>query len=547
MNRLVKSTIFIILGISMLLGLQRVLTPNMSKLNANVGYTVKGIRAIDEDSIDILFLGVSLAHLGISPLYLYENTGICSYNLGTPNQPMAGSYYLLQEAFKKQTPTVVTLEVTKLYSNSTQDNLIDEGYRYILDSVPLSINKLDMAKSYEESVEDGNTLNVLFPILKYHSRWDELTSDDFIANVGEGDNYYSAGQFLWSAVVAMTVGFEEADAQVEGLLNLPIGQMNYYEDGRSGKEVITEPVYETENITEFNLDVLRKIKQLCADHGAQLLLIKMPTCSFPQFVDRVWNRQKYCAVKDLSEELGVPYLDLNYDVETGIDFSTDTGDSGVHLNVRGAEKITRVLGRYLLEHYPLKARDDAQFNENLIKYKKVREVAFLQSEIELDAYLKRLIENKDTWTICIAANDDYTNGLDTRDHSLLNELGLQLASEGEFQDSYVAVIEDGVVRYEAVSDRRIDYSTSLNTYSISLSSSGWRTTPDSSIVVNAQEYGVNGRGLNIVVFDNESSVVIDSVAFDTWQESKPAVREWEKISEYLRAYESIVCFEKDMA
>ena len=43
--------------------------------------------------------------------------------------------------------------------------------------------------------------------------------------------------------------------------------------------------------------------------------------------------------------------------EIGIDWSTDTYDGGVHLNVYGAEKLTRYFGEYLNEHFAFDAHD----------------------------------------------------------------------------------------------------------------------------------------------------------------------------------------------
>ena len=46
-------------------------------------------------------------------------------------------------------------------------------------------------------------------------------------------------------------------------------------------------------------------------------------------------------------------------------------------------------------------------------------------------------------------------------------------------------------------------------------SSGYNTGAYSSIMIEGQEYSMNRSGLNIVVFDNDTQLVVDSVNFNT--------------------------------
>jgi len=59
-------------------------------------------------------------------------------------------------------------------------------------------------------------------------------------------------------------------------------------------------------------------------------------------------------------------------------------------------------------------------------------------------------------------------------------------------------------------------------------------------MISDKENIVRNRGLNIVVMDNETGLVVDSVIFDTHIKDKAATRI--NPSYYLRAYEGVVCF-----
>ena len=47
--------------------------------------------------------------------------------------------------------------------------------------------------------------------------------------------------------------------------------------------------------------------------------------------------------------MGIPFLDMVYDkgYPAEIDWQQDTLDHGMHLNIRGAEKVTKRFGKYM--------------------------------------------------------------------------------------------------------------------------------------------------------------------------------------------------------
>ena len=91
--------------------------------------------------------------------------------------------------------------------------------------------------------------------------------------------------------------------------------------------------------------------ELCAKEGIQLILIKAPSLYpywYPQWEEQVEN---YAAKK------GLPYINfLDIQEETGIDYTTDTYDGGLHMNLSGAEKLSRYIGRYLADEIGLSDR-----------------------------------------------------------------------------------------------------------------------------------------------------------------------------------------------
>lgn len=532
-----KSVIFCAICVVLFFAVQHILMRDWADED-NLYYTIRGIQEIDEDALEILFIGSSVTETGISPMRLYEDTGICSYNLGTPAQSVVCSFFLLRDALKDHAPSLVIFDADGLFFDGD-----DKSWRYILDNLDLSQNKIEMAEAYENAVPGGDKWSAIFPIIKYHTRWSELNSNDF--KFQKNVDYYSAGQYVFTTVTPSAMTRDDLTREESYMLAAEQGKVKYLENGTEGEYATEIPLYSA-TISENNRNYLLKIKQLCENHGAQLILTKVPNMLSPAINTGSWTKSKYFLTKALADEYGIAYFDLLYDTESGTDFATDTSDGGIHLNIRGAEKATQALEEYLVANYDLKKNSDPGYDAKLEMYRAVRDMAYLQSEMSFDKYTERLERNKDRWTILIAAKDNYVSTSNPLNYDGFEKLGLQLISKGELWDSYVAVIDKGVVKYEGLSDRALTYSTSLENINVSLTSlgwfSGWQTPPYASIIVNGQETAVNGEGINIVVYDNESGLVIDSASFDTFQDSRPAIHRWWENFTALRTYEQEYCF-----
>lgn len=116
-----------------------------------------------------------------------------------------------------------------------------------------------------------------------------------------------------------------------------------YREGSYMKETT-----EQKKIEKMNLHYMEKIIKLCRENGADLLLY-----SGPSPVN--YNFRKHNGLAAFAKEKGLTYLDLNLE-ELGINWETDTTDKGDHLNLSGAEKVTRHLGKFLAESRELPDR-----------------------------------------------------------------------------------------------------------------------------------------------------------------------------------------------
>lgn len=273
---------------------------------------------------DVIFVGDCEVYESFVPAVLWEKYGISSYVRGSAQQLVWQSYYLLEEAFKYETPSVVVFNVLALKYGTPQS----EAYnRMTLDGMKWSASKLNAVRA--SATDDEDVVDYVFPLLRFHSRITELESDDVKYIFGTPPASHS-GYLMQKGVVPQT---EKPSAGRELLdYTLPDGSMQY----------------------------LDKMRELCNENGSELILIKAPTNSEAYWWYDEWDAQ----VSEYAEENGLTYYNFIPLVEEmGIDFSTDTYDKGVHLNVYGAEKLTEYFGAVLAEKHglsePLHSEDTA--------------------------------------------------------------------------------------------------------------------------------------------------------------------------------------------
>lgn len=282
----------------------------------------------EEKDHDVVFIGDCEVYENFSPFVLWEEYGINSYIRGSAQQLIWQSYYLLEDTLRYEKPDIVVFNVLSMKYNEPQK----EAYnRMSLEGMRWSSSKV---KAIQASMtQEEEFLDYVFPILRYHSRWSELTPLDveymFQTKKVSHNGYY------------MRVDVKPAE-------NVP------------GGKVLAD--YQFGDNAYYYLD---KMTQLCKANDIQLILIKAPSL-YPYWYDE-WEVQmeEYAKENDL---LYINFLELIE--ETGLDFSTDTYDAGLHLNLSGAEKLSHYFGQILSEQAGVKSRRGEERLEQIWKEKK---------------------------------------------------------------------------------------------------------------------------------------------------------------------------------
>lgn len=302
-KKIIRWVAVLVIVVLTLFLLQKVLMPKYA-----VGVVEGALIAEYYDEVknhDVIFIGDCEVYENFTPALLWQEYGINSYIRGSAQQLIWQSYYLLEDTLRYEKPQAVIFNVLSMKYNEPQK----EAYnRMTLEGMRWSVSKVrDIQASM---MPEEHFVEYVFPILRYHARWSELNQDDLLYAFDtpqiSHNGYY------------MRVDVKPAE-------NVPEGKI--LADYSFG-----------DNAWKY----LEKMTKLCKENDIQLILIKAPSL-YPYWYPE-WEEQ----IEDYAVQNDLPYINfLERAEEIGLDYTTDTYDAGLHLNLSGAEKVTRNLGQYL--------------------------------------------------------------------------------------------------------------------------------------------------------------------------------------------------------
>lgn len=432
--------------------------------------------------VDVVYMGGSSAGWNWNPTVAYRAQGLGSQLLASERNPPDSLPYLLKEAAKKS-PKLYIVDAQRLLGRFGNDLAAVQS---ILINMKPSANRLDAADDMLEDYSQEEKLMKWSPLLFFHSRWKELRKGDF-----------------------RPVDYDFMGFSVQKIFG---DRMPY------GPQFLDA---EPEELNEKQLENLNEVLRVCAGLEGKVLFMEVPNDG------DLAGGQRY--VENAVKAAGFDYLNAcEYVDEIGL----EPGDfqSGYHLTVYGAEKYTAWLSGVIAQRYGLPDhRGEAGYQE-AARYEEEYE-AYLESKVRRGFLLWKYIEVMADPRYCVlmAVRGEASTGLNWYTITKLEKLGLEKSLVGQYQSSYLAASDGGTILLEEItppeSPQPLEAAGTLaDGTSFRLKSAGAAAGDYASIVVGGVEYAVNGRGLNIVVYDNQTHRVIDSVAFDTFQNTTSASR-----------------------
>jgi len=265
---------------------------------------------------DVIFLGDCEVYANFSTIALWEEYGITSYIRGSPQQLLWHSYYLLEDTLRhaREKPQLVVFNVMTMQYDQPQ---YEPYNRLTLDGMRMSPTKI---RAIEASrLPDEDWLSYIFPFFRYKDNWRDIGSEDFRF-------------FFHNPQVSISGFMIRSDTMPADFIPDPLRRANY-------------------QFGEKAFEYLDRLVQLTRDNDIELILIKAPVL-FPHWFDE-WDEQ----IIEFAEQNDLIYINfLSYITEIGLDFSQHTFNAGLHLNVFGAEVMSRYFGQILLDEFDLPDR-----------------------------------------------------------------------------------------------------------------------------------------------------------------------------------------------
>ena len=268
---------------------------------------------------DVFFVGSSRMMNGVFPMELWEDHGIVSYNWAQAGHPPPAYYWVMRLAMQYKQPKLAVIDCYGMHFDAKTTAVF--GLMHIsLDSFPLTLEKIRavrdlmddpyMTEEYNEG-ERRSAFNLLWTFPVFHSRWAQLTGEDFRPQKNLTRGAIANGDMFVADFVR--------------------------DDSLRGK------VFDT-----VGVEYLRRAVEECRSRGIDVLMTFIPL-----FADAEQQAAARYA-GEIAAAYGVDYINF-FDLDVA-NYHTDFADSAGHLNTAGARKITKYLGDFIVERYGIPDR-----------------------------------------------------------------------------------------------------------------------------------------------------------------------------------------------
>ncbi|WP_310603033.1 hypothetical protein [Anaerosporobacter sp.] len=272
----------------------------------------------EENTWDAILIGTSVVDRAWAAPLAYNQTGLTMYPLSSDSQPIALTTYIIEEAKKSQDIQLVVVDLHGIRSNSM--NMKDSSLRRVVDTMKLSANKVDAIQyafeysknlgGKEDKLRNKSIWDYYVPFFKYHERRDIQLSDILKEeDVMKGVN---------------TRGAFKSKKQVKPILTTTSGVLS-----------------------ELQKEILTNIIDYCEENDIELLFMSVPSYL------TIMEQYEINAAFDFVKEMGCDTLNMNtkeaYE-ELKINYNKDFYND-IHMNSKGARKVTKYLASYIDELY----------------------------------------------------------------------------------------------------------------------------------------------------------------------------------------------------
>lgn len=278
---------------------------------ADVGVAMEAIDTFHEypeQSLDVIVYGSSHPWKSVDTNQMYEEYGIEAYNYSCFWQQLNTTKLFLEDSLRSQSPKLALIETYRVDDVIYDADMDGEVY------YTKAISDFEGRREYLKQCFQDNKLRYLsyyVPFVAFHENWMNIGIKDLVIKKANNMDYHNRGYRNSANVEKVVVDKSHLSTQQE--------------------------------LPEASVKILDDIMSICNDHNIKVIFFVAP-----------FAEEDYCygkAMKRYAAENNSVYIDF-FDImdEIGISEETDFADIG-HLNLSGANKVTKYLSEYILDNY----------------------------------------------------------------------------------------------------------------------------------------------------------------------------------------------------
>lgn len=455
---------------------------NVTYLFRNVTMDRYHIVGLEQENVDMVYIGGSAAFVYWQPLKAWNDYGYTSYSYATNTIQAESLKAYVEEVHKKQNPELFVIGVRAFQYYSDEPS--EAGIRNSSDFMDMtSISRYKLLNQYFKNrnvSKDTDKLSYYLDIAKYHTNTSNLASKEawgFINNNGKSENK----------------GWEWMDSYA--YLDAP-------------KDYETQ---ERAELLENDKKILEELLSYCKSEKLNVLFVVCPYWITKE------DQAKYNTIGDMIKESGFNYLNANdYYDEMKLDFSTDFYNKN-HVNQFGAEKYTSFLEKYISDNYNLISHkgdsayaswDDAYNQYSQQEKTHANAVTQLKESFEKsDEIQKQMIEtqslaewwklaSENRFSLLIAGTQSVNYPQNISDQKVLAEWGI-----AQDENNYIRVINGGKIEYSNAVNKVLTANGVLGMW---YDTEYYISIQQNQLIISIDDNQIDtdeGK-INIVIFDN---------------------------------------------
>ena len=391
----------------------------------------RAIYAETGNKTDAIYLGASNVYTYWQAPLAWKDHGIAVLPVSNPMQPGQSVRYMIEEARKEQPDALCIINLNSLKSTELEPSTVHFQADYMRPSGTKYRMIMDLCDRMKLSWQDR--LEYFFPILRFHGKWSELKSRDFVHNDPD-----LKGAITYSRFVKKSRDLTRKTAVIE----------------------------EEVPLTEGQTQVLGELMDYCREESLEVLFAVVP-----QGIKDPETLGQFNTMARIVRENGFPVLNLSGAFEElGLDLKRDFYNAN-HTNIHGSIKYTEYLSAYLKEHYGF---GDKRGMKGYESWEKAAE--------DYDAFIR-------SWTL------DFERQHASRDYRIPEPAGVAVTVDGtsvslSWQPSEGA---DGYSVYRRYKKQDWELCTETDAGTLSFSEEGLRKNKKYSYTVVPWKKGTEGK------------------------------------------------------